>query len=249
MKSTTLFAFAAAAPMILADAAPAAFTGIKGVYKPNPYALTFNIYATFDARPGDFIFAVAGTPLNPLNVNVRGGTFYQNQFGTDQAPNLNHGPVLPSLAFDTFVTIGRKTGPQPIPDGTTLAPDWPGFRPDRLTMDGSGWYITPTDINGNPTPQGIPNANGQVLLMQLSTQNGTGFYGTIMVNGFNSPGGLENAFQEVVEFNVQIPAPGAAALLGGACLLGSRRRRRCSGGGLLTCPGSSRRGPREPRAP
>jgi MYXO-CTERM domain-containing protein len=217
MKTRTLFTLAGVgAPLILAGSTQAAFTGVKAVLKENTFALTYNIYATFDQRPGDFVFAVAGTPLAPLNINVRGGTFYQNQFGGNKAPNSALFAVFPSLQFDTFVTIGKKTS---AGDATGLAPGFPGFGPDRLVMDNSGWFITPDD------PQGQPNANGQVLLAQLSTQDGTGFFGTILIGGFSN--GVD--FQTVVSFDTQdqqAPAPGALALLGAAGLLGYRRRRR-----------------------
>ncbi len=230
MKSGTLSMFGAlAAPLILAGPAVAGFVGLKMVNKPNPYALTYNLYAQFDERPGDFVFAVAGTPISPLNVNVRGGTFYQTigcSNSGDTAPNAAFFEVFPSMEFDTFVTIGRKTS---IGDVTSLAPGWPGFGPDRLAGNSLGWFITPDD------PQGNPNANNQVLLMQLSTQNGEGFFGTILVAGFSNgldlgsiPGGADvNGY---VSFDTQLaPAPGALALLGTAGLLGCGRRRRARG--------------------
>ena len=216
MKTRTLISLAGVgAPLILAASANAAFTGVKAVEKPNPFGLlTYNIYATFDVRPNDFVFAVAGTPLAPLNINVRGGTFFQHAFGSNKAPNPALIAAFPILAFDTFVTIGKKisTG-----DATGLAPGFPGFGPDRLAMNNSGWFITPDD------PQGIPLPTGQVLLAQLSTDDGLGFFGTMLVSGFSN--GV--SFQEVVSFDTQqAPAPGALALLGAAGLLGARRRRR-----------------------
>ncbi len=202
MKVRTILA---AAPlcgsMILARPAAAEFLGLFAVQKPNALGIfTVNIYAQFTGREGDFVFAVAGTPLSPLNVNLYGafgGMFYQNLFGGDLAPNPGFFSVFPSLAYDTFVTIGRKTGPQPIPDATTLAPGWPGFDNCGLETSGSGWYIGPTD------PQGQPDANNRVLLMQLSTENPSPIiYGSIVVSGYNSPGGPENAFQEYVSFQI-----------------------------------------------
>jgi MYXO-CTERM domain-containing protein len=216
MKMRTLSALAGAGvPLILAGPASAAFVGLKAVNKPNALGiLTYNIYAQFTEREGDFVFAVAGTLFQPLNVNVRGGTFYQNSFSGDLAPNVALCAILPSVCFDTFVTIGKKTS---TGNATALAPGWPGFGPDRLAFNDTGWFITPDDA------QGQPNANNQVLLLQLSTLNGLGFFGTIQVNGFSNG----QAFAAYVSFDTQeAPAPGALALLGAAGLLGCRRRRR-----------------------
>ena len=177
-----------AAPLILAGAAEAGFIGIVAVHKPNPFALTYNIYAQFDARPGDFILAVQGTAIAPLNISVIDGTFYQNVFGGNKAPSAALFAVFPSLEFDTFVTIGKKTSQG---DATQLAPGFPGFGPSSLAMDDSGWFIT----EGNS--QGTPNANGQVLLCQLSTQNGVGFTGDMLIGGFSN--GVP--FQEQMCFN------------------------------------------------
>ena len=64
--------------------------------------------------------------------------------------------------------------------------------------------------------------NGQILIGQFATANGTGISGTMLVGGVsnNMPG-----FQAVVSF-FHVPAPGAAALLATAGLLGAGRRRR-----------------------
>ena len=214
MKTKTLAILAGVgAPMILAGSSQAAFTGVKWTQKENSLGiLTYNIYATFDERPGDFVFAVAGTPLNPLNVDVTGGTFFQAPFGTDQAPNPALFIPFPETEFDTFVTIGKKISTD---NATGLAPGWPGFGASSLAFSDTGWFITPDD------PQGNPDANNQVLLMQLSTQDGTGFSGNILISGFSNG----QDFQAFVPFNT-VPAPGALALLGAAGLLGARRRRR-----------------------
>ncbi len=209
MKTRTLLM---AAPlcgsMILARPAAAEFLGLFAVQKPDALGIfTVNIYAQFTGREGDFVYAVNGTWNRPLNVNLYGafgGTFYQNPFGGDLPPNQLFFTFFPSLEYDTFVTIGRKTTSAADPDLTSLATRWPGFDNCGLEMDVSAWYISPWDINGNPTPQGIPDANGRVLLMQLSIEGAAAesavIYGTILVSGFNSPGGVENAFQEYVSF-------------------------------------------------
>jgi MYXO-CTERM domain-containing protein len=214
-RRVLLLAAPLGASLILAGPSSAGFLGLTTVHKPNPYALTWSIYAQFDEREGDFVFAVVGTPMSPLQVNVVGGTFYQHPLNGlwDGPPYGALCDRYPSFCYDTFVTIGKKTGQ---PGAITFRPNWPGFGPDRLEFDDSGWFVTPDD------PVGNPNANNQVLLMQLSSQDGAGFFGSIVVAGFSN--GV--AFQSYVGFDTQeAPAPGSVLLLGAAGLPGRRRRR------------------------
>ena len=113
MKIQTLTVLAAVAtPLIATGSASAGFLGVKATSKPNPYGLlVVNVYAIFD-RPdpgdgsGDHMIKVAGTPNAPMLIQVVGGTFYNSPFGSDTAPNAAFFPLFPSIAYDTFVTIG-----------------------------------------------------------------------------------------------------------------------------------------------
>jgi len=179
------------------------------------------VYAVFD-RPGeDAMVAVAGTPKNPLLVVVENGTFYNSAFGNDNAPNSAFFPPFPELEFDTFVTIGKKTS-----DGDTLiiTPGFPiGITGSIFTTNASGWAVTPDAVQGNPfDPANSFPGNGQVLIAQFTTANGTEIHGTLLLQfTSNGVGGV----QAVVGFT-SIPAPGALALLGAAGMVGLRRRRR-----------------------
>lgn len=174
--------------LIAAPPTGAEFVGTYYEIVPNPYAVTWRIYAQFDGGPGDFVYAVAGTPMNPLSffADLRcPGTLYQSKFGNDLPPNPVFFRFFPSLEFDTFVTIGRLTSED---DATALAPGWPGFGPTGLVTNSSGWFITPDD------PQGNPDANNRVLLAQLSVipDGGADFaaiIGFINIAGFS--GGRE----------------------------------------------------------
>ncbi len=228
LKSLSILA-GVGAPLILSGSADAGFLGIEVESKENEFGLfVCNVFAVFD-RPGeDFMLAVAGTPDAPLDIRVTGGTFYQSLFGTDQAPPGALIDLFPSLAYDTFVTIGVKQvgqgggNPGQPNDVLGLTAGWPGFGPSSLKGTDLGWAVTPPDPQGDPfNPMYFPG-NGKIIIGQFVTANGTGIMGTMLLQYISN--GVVG--QTVVSFDHQIPAPGALALLGIAGLLGARRRRR-----------------------
>ena len=85
MKARKLAVLAAVgAPMILAGPASAGFVGLKVTTKVVAQELGLfvcNVYAVFD-RPDDEMIAVAGTPLNPLNIFVKQGKFLCDDLGS-----------------------------------------------------------------------------------------------------------------------------------------------------------------------
>ena len=213
-----------AAPLILTADASAGFLGIKLVSKPNSFGLLVcNVYAEFD-RPGeDFMQAVAGTANSPMLIQVLGGgTFYNHAFGGNTAPGTALIAAFPSLAYDSFVTIGAKVTSPAFPDATVQTPGLPPLSGTQFYTTASGWAITPIDPQGDPfnSDYGGPG-NGLVLLGQFATADGTGFSGTMLTRAVSN--GIVGA--NVVSF-FHVPAPGALALLGTAGLLGARRRRR-----------------------
>ncbi len=202
MKART-FAVAAgvSVPLILGGSVSGEFLGIKTVGKDNPYGLlVVNVYAVFD-RPGeDHMLSVSGTPQSPLLIQLNFGVFYNHPFGGDTAPNPALVAAFPSLAYDSFVTIGKKdsTG-----DNTVITPGFPGVNGTQLLTNSSGWEVTPNDPQGNPfdAANSFPG-NGQILIGQFSSTNGLGINGTMLIqfisNGvpgqavvcFISPGGF-----------------------------------------------------------
>ncbi len=139
--------------LILTGSATADYTGLKVVMKPNEFGIfVANVYATFTGDAGDEIFAVAGTPMNPMRVTITNGTFYQHPAGSDLAPSKAMINIFPSLAYDSFVTIGKKTS---TGDATQLSAGWPGFGPSDLPPLGDpgtniGWFVTSFDLQGEP---------------------------------------------------------------------------------------------------
>ena len=225
MKVKTMCLLAGAgAPLILSGSATAGFVGTKATSKPNEFGLlVVNVYAVFD-RPdpgdgsGDHMVAVAGTPNAPLNVKIEGGVFYNNPFGSDRAPNAAFFPTFPSLEFDTFVTIGKKTSSG---DTLTITPGFPiGITGSSLFLTTAGWAIIPTAPQGDPfnAKDSFPG-NGQILIAQFSTLEGTSISGTLLIRYVGN--GQSN--QNIVSFSV--PTPGAVAMMGMAWLIGRRRRR------------------------
>ena len=171
-------------------ATEAAFGGYVGVSVssaryPGPI-IVFNMYAQFD-RPGpgdgleDHMRTVAGTPNTPLNIEVIGGTFYNHQFSTDQAPGAAFVSAFPSLAHDTFVTVGINMvgdpeefpGAQPL-DELVITPGFPiGLTGSALHTTLGGWTVLPIHPQGDPfdSLHSFPG-DGRVLIGRFSTKAG-----------------------------------------------------------------------------
>ena len=231
MKVRTLSMLAGvSAPLFLGGgSADAGFVGTKIVTKNNPFGLlVVNVYAIFD-RPGeDRVEAIAGTANNPMLIQVTGGVFYNTpNVGTDRAPSTFLISIFPSLAYDTFVTIGVKaTGVNGQPkDNLTITPGFPvGLTGSTISTNSSGYGLTPLEAQGDPfnAAASFPG-NGQILIGQFTGTPGTTvIVGTFLLQ-YTSNGVQFN--QTVVSFFHE-PVPPAWALLAAAGLVGTRRRRR-----------------------
>ncbi len=192
------------APLILAAPATAGFLGIHGIAtQPDGSDLwVYRVYAQFDNPGEDHMQAVAGTANSPLLIQVEfGGRFYQHQFGTDRPPLDFWVEAFPSLAYDTFVTIGVKCvgdlpGCQPQ-DNMIITPGFPGFRSTVISTDNSGWAITSNDLQGDPfDPTNCFPGDGRVMIGQFTTRSGCCISGTMLLQ-FLSDGVVE---QSVVSF-------------------------------------------------
>ena len=140
---------------------------------------TYRFYVDMQ-DPTDRMSAVFGNDQASLLVNTPGGAFNSPFNSSWNASGINPAflPVFPDLADDTYATIGL-TGPastsgiagaadpsivedatQPItpyfltPGATNL---------ESTTLTGASWYVLNTAANG------LPDANLQVLVMQVTT--------------------------------------------------------------------------------
>ncbi|MHC4304152.1 MAG: hypothetical protein ACYSW2_06620, partial [Planctomycetota bacterium] len=175
-------------PLILTESSDAGFVGVTATAKPNEFGiLTVNVYAEFDNQGNDSMQAVAGTPLAPLAITVVGGTFWNHPtFDSDQAPLSIIVDLYPSLAYDTFATIGVKevgSGGQPQ-DELVFSPGPPpgGFAGTSFQSDSFVWAVLGQAPQGNPfDPINSFPGNGSILIGQFSTTDGIGIVGTFLI--------------------------------------------------------------------
>jgi uncharacterized protein (TIGR03382 family) len=172
---------------------------------------TYQLYA--DVNAGDQVNAVYGDDAVALQINAVNGTFYQNAFGGNTPPSAALIAVFPSLAYDSFVSIGRLTDTD---DGMLeIGIDWTNFEAGGpIFTDNGSWFATPDNAQ-------VHEVGGRVLIGQF-TVAGEGLEGTINIQG--KDGALNNWNATDVYFNT-VPAPGALALLGLAGLVARRRRK------------------------
>jgi hypothetical protein len=231
MKMKTLSVLAGvSAPLIMAAPSDAGFVGINWTKKPNAFGLmTVNVYAEFTNAGADQMQAVAGTPNAPLNITVIGGSFWNQNFGADQAPQAALVAAFPSLAYDSFYTIGRKVIDPPggEPNALNLV-NMPVLAGTSVSTSNGSWgLVPPTAGQGNPF-DGVNSfpGNGNILIGQFSMEiPATGTYGIVgqFLLQYVSDGEVGQSY---VSFENIVPTPGALGLLGVAGLIGRRRRRR-----------------------
>jgi hypothetical protein len=217
------------APLILTASSGAGFVNVHQVLMPNEFGLyVVRVYAEFDNPGGDQVHHVAGTPGAPMNINVIGGEFYNHPFGSDLAPSTAFVNAFPSLAYDSFYTIGIKALATGEINALNLV-NLPHLTGTSVhTTNGSWGLVPPTAAQGNPfDPVHCYPGDGRVLIGQFSMdipdEGPYGVTGEFLIS-FVSDGTV--VLQSYVNFSAIVPAPGLPALFGLGGLLLTRRRRR-----------------------
>ena len=209
---------AAAVGSILAvGTASAEFTGIEIDTLDSGYGIgaTYQIYAAVD---GGEVDAVYGDADNLLNIEAS-TSFYQHAFGNHKPPAQALIDAFGSLAFDSFVSIGRLTSTDD--NMLDIGIDWTSFNAGGAISTNNGtWFATPADAQ-------VQAVNGRVLIAQFTVADdaeGNAGHVSGILNLQGKDADLTNWNAYGVEFN-SVPAPGALALLGLAGVASRRRRK------------------------
>ena len=178
---------------------------------------TYRLFANLDA--GARIDAVYGNAQGELFIGTaNGATFYQNANGgpTSKEINSNFFPFVPSMEWDSYVSIGalyQDGNPFGSNNLNNIGVDWASWEGGGdLVTDNGSWFVTPDDAQGG-------ELNGQVFIGQFTIDGGD-IVGQVNLQGKDADG---NTWNEIGAS--WVPAPGALALLGLAGVAGRRRRR------------------------
>ncbi len=149
----------------------AAYTGLTAeLVSENsiPGYSTYRIYANFSS-PDDQLVSVTGYEGGAIFINTT-GDFYQNDNGGGLATSID--PTffaqIPDLQYDSWLTIGGEDNS--LEGLNSIALNLNDFEAGGNflinTDPGGGLYVLP-----NSTPEAFPDAQGRVLLAQLTANN------------------------------------------------------------------------------
>ena len=220
MKKSTL-SLTIVAGSLIASSAMADYTGLTSVNSDNGDGTwTAQIYANFSAAT-DELDAVFGDAQNALSISTS-GMFYQNALGGATSQSINPAliPLFPSLALDSWVTIGLSD--QTDNAMLNIGIDFTDFNAGgSISTDNGSWFATPDD------PQVLAGADLRVLVGQF-TMMGMDDNVSGVLNLQGKAGDFETfqARDQAFDFAYgMVPAPGALALLGLAGVASRRRRK------------------------
>jgi MYXO-CTERM domain-containing protein len=250
MKVKTLALAAGLGSLLLAGTANAGLSGwsveLHNQWTNNVTGLNYDVYRVYaiTANPETNVTGIINEPSLGLGTNIgtkSGNPFFRSTMFGDPAPvraiagggtytfvnGGGAGDPIGGLDNTSYFTLNLANGfPDPPGDGSlltpgsTMVPEFAaGLASGKIdwTPDSGALVVVPGD------PQGFGDADGRVLLFQLTVAEGDGFTGHINVSWANTAQGTTGL--ETFQIFSQVPAPGALALLGLAGLVGVRRRR------------------------
>ena len=160
---------------------------------------TYRLYANL-TNPNDFVSAVFGVDTTVSSISTT-GEFWNSNFGGVSAENINEAAFgfVPSLEWDTYVTIGKIHSASPG-QSIFVAGEWisslepgNGAPGSTVTMDGivgGSWFTI--DLGPDDSVNGYAGDDLKVLLGQFTTDGI--FSGNLWVQVF--PNGNSNDPQE-----------------------------------------------------
>ncbi|MBG84212.1 MAG: hypothetical protein CMJ40_06655 [Phycisphaerae bacterium] len=188
---------------------------------------TVRLYAMMES--GGRLDLVGGNSFQNLEISSPEG-FYQNNLGgpTSRQINSNFFPFVPSLEWDSYVTIGAL-----YQDGTPFGEnglndvglDWSTFENGGdLVADSGSWFVGLDHQQGEA--QFVNGIGGYgVLIAQLTVSYPQVLFSGIL-QGQNADGeAWQVALSDYLIGDLNPPAPGALAVLAIAGFAGPRRRR------------------------
>ena len=200
-----------------------------------PESITYRLFAELEA--GASVTAVEGNVGDPLLIGLTNGAeFYQNANGGPKSTDINGNliPSVPSLQWDSYISIGRFDQHSNTLD-TAGSFDFPTFEAGgNLTSSGGSWFVA------DGAAQSMEQV-GLVFLGQFTVFGGFGtvddLIGQINLSGLDS---LGNAWTETgatwntgsggdtggTGGSTAVPGIGAIAPL---CFVGLLRKRRRQG--------------------
>jgi hypothetical protein len=179
-----------------------------------PGMTTYRLYVDL-LNADDFLSSVFGNDVNPLTLSTEAG-FYNDPFGSSLASGINPAFItaFPSIGGDSWITIGIDS--QPVGNEVAIGTVEDSSQPfvaafasgsaidgqDILmnSSTGGAWYVL------NNTPNGLPDSDGRVLVMQLTTS--AGLSGTLNAQIFENGVGSSDVrktfvFDGVGTFNAE----------------------------------------------
>ena len=133
---------------------------------------TFRLYVVANSA-SDLLSSCFGNSLNPMVIQST-EDFYQDPIGSTYGTGINALllPAFPSVAFDSWVTIGLDGTPPPgysnIQSAQSPGQNWVASfdAGGELRMDdavGGAWFVTSSNLNG------VPDGDLRVLVAQFTT--------------------------------------------------------------------------------